>query len=220
MRINHACVDISCKRAAVDKRREAFVDFVVCFFNNLTDDVVASRGKPKCSRLTVIAEIVNNRPRVKNIRLAEAVAVIPFANLVELIRSTVVRRHFFYFVCSKSEIFAVFIIEDRIYCKVIQPTENAFFGNAENTCEETECQTLIILETAGQKITHKRDNIIVETVCVTALNWSVILINDDNSTLTVMFFQHFRQIQQRPLKVNSRKLFGHHFIVKIFLLFI
>ena len=106
------------------------------------------------------------------------------------------------FIGRETKIRSIFIIHDGIYGKIVEPTENAFLCNTENSGQKSIGQVFIILECPGKKVPHKTNDIIVEFSRITFLNWSVILIDHDDRCNSIMFFQHPRQTFQCGSKIN------------------
>ncbi|MGN1142146.1 MAG: hypothetical protein ACI4TF_13165, partial [Oliverpabstia sp.] len=48
----------------------------------------------------------------------------------------------------------------------------------------------IIFESTGEKITHKKDDIIVKMLAVFLLNRSIVFVNNDNRCSLMVFMQH------------------------------
>ena len=61
----------------------------------------------------------------------------------------------------------------------------------------------VILETAREKVTHKADNLVIETFDMSLLNGSIILVYDDNGGYTVILVEHTGKICQCTGEVNS-----------------
>ena len=71
---------------------QTVINLLVRLTKHFPDNIVAAGGDPEGPRLALVAEVVDHRPRIENLRLAEAVTV-PLANFIELIGSAVVFRH-------------------------------------------------------------------------------------------------------------------------------
>ena len=152
MRINHARVDERRERFPIDKRGQPRINLLISFCQHFSNNVVAASGHPERPRFTFVAEIVDHRPRIEDIRLAEAVAIVPLADFVVLVGGTVICRHLFDFVSGKAKIGAVLVIQHGIDGQIVHPAEDTLLGHAQNACEEAKGQMLVVLEAAGKQV--------------------------------------------------------------------
>ena len=196
LRIDHAGVDEGGEGLAVDQGGQTVINLLVCLGKHFPDNIVASGGDPEGPRLTLVAEVVDHRPRVENFRLAEAVAVVPLANLVILIGSAVVFRHLHHLVGGEAEVGAVFVVQHGVDGQVVHPAEDALLGHPQNAGEEAEGKVLIILEPAGKQVPHKPDDLVVIVLLIALLDGGVILVDDDNGRNGIVLVQHRGQVQQ------------------------
>ena len=97
LRINDASVDVRNEGFALHQQLQTLHNIRRCRSQHLADDVIASRRLPERFGTAVIIEISNNRPGIKNLGIAEKVAIIPIAELLIFIRSMIVVRHLMYF---------------------------------------------------------------------------------------------------------------------------
>jgi len=170
-----------------------------CGSQHLTDDVVASGGLPKCFGTAVIVEVSNDRPGIKNLCITEAVPIIPIAELLILIRCAVVFRHLTHFVRGETEILAITFIQDRIDLQVVQAAEDTFLGNTQDAGQETIAKVRIVLQTAGEQVSHESDDRVVKTAHMALLNGSIIFVNDDDRCDIVVLMEEQRQCPQGHL---------------------
>ena len=56
---------------------------------------------------------------------------------------------------------------------------------------------LIILQAAREKITHKKDNLVIKVLHIALLNRNIVFIYNNNRRNTIMLMQSQRQISQR-----------------------
>ena len=196
LRINHAGVDEGGEGLAVDQGGQTVINLLVRLGKHFPDNIVAAGGDPEGPRLTLVAEVVDHRPRVENLRLAEAVAVVPLANFVVLIGSAVVFRHLHHLVGGEAEVGAVFVVQHGVDGQVVHPAEDALLGHPQNAGEEAEGQVLIILEPAGKQVPHKPDDLVVIVLLIALLDGGVVLVNDDNGRNGIVLVQHSGQVQQ------------------------
>ena len=96
---------------------------------HLADNIIASGGLPERFGTTLVIEIANYRPRIKNLRPTKAIAVVPVAQLGIFFAGTVVFSHLLHFIGSKAEIFTVPVIQNGIDLQIIQSTENTLLCN-------------------------------------------------------------------------------------------
>ena len=139
--------------------------------------------------MAVVAEIANNRPGVKHIRLTETIAVVPVANLLVFFCRVIVLRHFLHFTGSKPKIFAVAFIQDGVDLQIVQSAENAFSGNTKDTGQKAETQVGIILQCAGEQVAHKADYGIIKTVQMSLLNRGIVFVDNDNRCNSIVLVQ-------------------------------
>ena len=125
----------------------------------------------------------------------------------------------FDFICRKTEVFAVFRVQNRIDCKVVQPAENAFFCYAENACKEAVCQVLIVLQSAGKQVAHKPDNFVIKALDMSLLDRRIVFVDNNNRRNTVIFVKHHRQISQSDRQLNRCSRAGKYFFyIRFFVL--
>ena len=196
LRIDHAGVDEGGEGLAVDQGGQTVINLLVRLGKHFPDNIVAAGGDPEGPRLALVAEVVDHRPRVENLRLAEAVAVVPPANFVVLIGSAVVFRHLHHLVGGEAEVGAVFVVQHGVDGQVVHPAEDALLCHPQNAGEEAEGQVLIILEPAGKQVPHKPDDLVVIVLLVALLDGGVVLVDDDNGRNGIVLVQHSGQVQQ------------------------
>ena len=83
LRIDHAGVDEGGEGLAVDQGGQTVINLLVRLGKHFPDNIVAAGGDPEGSRLALVAEVVDHRPRVENLRLAEVGAVFVVQNGVD-----------------------------------------------------------------------------------------------------------------------------------------
>ena len=197
LRVDNTRINIGQEGFALHKSVKFLVDGFIRFSKNLTDNIVATCGLPISTRLTIVAEVVDNRPGIKYLGITELISIVPRADLFVFIFCFIVLCHFLNFFGGKSKILAVFAVYNGVDGEVIKTAENAFLCYAENTREESVGEMFVILETAGEKVAHKADNFVVEPFDVSLLNRSVIFVYDDNGSDTVILVEHTGKICQR-----------------------
>lgn len=126
--INDAGIHISCNSFTLQKICQLCIDIFVSLLQNFGNDIIVAGGEPVRACLTSGAEIVDNRPRVINFGIAEAVTIVPIAQFVELIGSAVIGGHLGNFICGEAEIGVVLLVQHRIDNQIIQPAEDTFFA--------------------------------------------------------------------------------------------
>ena len=98
-----------------------------------------------------------------------------------------------YFVVGKAEILAEAVVHNGIHRQIVQPAENALLGHTKDTGEETEGQVTVVLQAAGEEVSHKQDDLIVKVTGMTLLDRGVIFINDDDRCDPMMLMEHSGQ---------------------------
>ena len=192
MRINHASINEGGERLALDKRSQSMIRLFVRLRKHFADNIIAAGRNPESSRLALIAEIVDHRPRVENLRLAEAVAVVPLANLIKFVSRTVIFCHSLYFIRRKAEVSAVLVVQHGVDGQVVHAAENALLRHPQNAGKKAERQMLIILEPARKQVSHKLDDLVVVVLLISLLNRRIILVNDDDGRNAVVLMEHCR----------------------------
>ena len=138
LRINHARVNVGTDGFPLNQEIQLLVHVVVRGRQDFPDHGIAAGRLPVCARLTLVAEIVDDRPRIEDIGVAEAIAVVPFAYFRILVFGLVILRHGLDFLVREAEVFAVSVFEDCVDLRVVQPAENALLGDLENPGQESE----------------------------------------------------------------------------------
>ena len=125
----------------------------------------------------------------------------------------------FDFICRKTEVFAVFRVQNRIDCKVVQSAENAFFCYAQNAGEKPISQVLVIFQSAGKQVAHKSDNFVIKALDMSLLDRRVVFVDDNNRRNTVIFVKHHRQISKSDRQLNRCSRAGKYFFyIRFFVL--
>lgn len=215
--INDAGIHISCNSFTLQKICQLCIDIFVSLLQNFGNDIIVAGGEPVRACLTSGAEIVDNRPRVINFGIAEAVTIVPIAQFVELIGSAVIGGHLGNFICGEAEIGVVLLVQHRIDNQIIQPAEDTFFCYAQDAGQETKGQAAIIFETAGEKPPHERNGIIVKSHQVPLLNGSVVLIYDNDGRAIIVLVQHGRKRLERRDIVGAVSSAGNNTLINGFL---
>ena len=148
LRINHAGVDVGSDGFPLNQQVQLVVHAIVRGRQNLADHGIAAGRLPVGARLAFVAEVVDDRPRIEDVGIAEAVAVVPFADLLVLVVGAVVMRHGLDLLVREAEVFAVAVVEDGVDLRVVQAAENAFLGDFEDPGQESERQMAVVLESA------------------------------------------------------------------------
>ena len=161
-RIDHIGIHISGNTLVSQQSVEIFSNFRCGRRNYLTQSVIAAGGLPEGLWHAVVRNIVNDRPGIENFRFSELVTVIPVADLLILLAGIVIGQHIFYLILGETKIPAVSIIQQGVDLQVIQAAEDALLGNSQNTGQEAIGQILVVLQTAGEKITHEIDDFLVK----------------------------------------------------------
>ena len=196
MRVDYAGVDIGDDGFAGDQGGELLIDVLVCLGNDLTNDLIAAGGQPECFWFAAAVKVVDHGPGVEDFRFAKPIAVIPFADLIILLRHRVVRRHLLHLVRGKSEVCAVLVVQNRIDGDVVESAENALLGNAKDTGEEPKGEVRVILQASGEQVAHEANDLVVVTKGMPLLDRGVVLIDDNNGCNLIMGMEHPGQIQE------------------------
>ena len=189
MRVNHACVDVGSDGFSLNQQVQLVVHAVIRGRQYLADHGIASGRLPVGTRLAFVTEVVNDRPRIEDVGIAEAVAVVPFANLLVLVVGAVVMRHGLDLLVREAEVFAVSVVEDCVDLRVVQTTENAFLGDLENPSQESERQMAVVLESTRKEVSHEVDDGIVEAPHMALMNGRVVFVHDDDRRDPVMLME-------------------------------
>ena len=148
LRVDYAGVDVGCDGFPLNQQVQLVVHAIVRGRQNLADHGIAAGRLPVGARLAFVAEVVDDRPRIEDVGIAEAVAVVPFADLLILVVGAVVMRHGLDLLVREAEVFAVAVVEDGVDLRVVQAAENAFLGDFEDPGQESERQMAVVLESA------------------------------------------------------------------------
>ena len=97
-----------------NKGGQFIIGILICFLNQLTDDIVTPSREPERFQLAAVVEIVDHRPRIEYLRTSETVAVVPVTYFIIFFRNAIVFSHLSNFIWSKAEVRAVLAVEDRI----------------------------------------------------------------------------------------------------------
>ena len=130
--IDNRGVHIRGNHLSLHQFAEIVCSLIVCLRNDLSDDAVISRGLPIGFCRAILIHIIENGPGIENVRIAKAIAVIPLADLLILIRSAVILHDVSDLVFGKAEIFTVAVFENGVYLQVVETAENAFLCHTKN----------------------------------------------------------------------------------------
>ena len=115
---------------------QTLVNFIIGIFKNLADNIIASGGLPESFRFAIVAEIIDDRPRIEYVGITEAITVVPFADLGVPITRAVILCHLPHFFRRKAEVVAVFFIENGVDFQIVQTAENTLLRYTENACQK------------------------------------------------------------------------------------
>ena len=188
--VDHIGVDVGQEGLALHQQFQPFQNVRGGAGEDFLDDVIAAGGEPEGLGSAVIAEIPNDRPGIENVGTAEAVAVVPLADLLILFRRTVVLRHLPHLVGGEAEIPAVLLVQNGIDHQIVQAAEDALLGHTEDAGKETVAQMGIVLQTAGEQVAHEADDLIVEATHMALLDGRVVLVDDDDGSHIVVGMEH------------------------------
>ena len=158
------------------------------------DDVVAAGGEPESLGTAVIAEITDDRPGIENVGVAEAVAVVPLADFLILLRCAVIPCHLPHLVSGEAEILAVLLVQDGIDHQIVQTAEDAPLCHTEDASEEAIAYVRIILQTTGEEVAHEAGGLFAEAPHMSMMDGDIVLIDDDDGCHIVVGVEHPGQI--------------------------
>ena len=76
-----------------------------------------------------------------------------------------------------------------MYFQVVQSGKNTFFGDSETPCKHRKIQTVIRLQRIAKQITDEIYHLIIISGLKRFIQWNIILIDQQDDTLTVMLLQ-------------------------------
>ena len=123
LRVDNTRINIGQEGFALHKSVKFLVNRFISFTENLTDNIVATCGLPISTRLTIVAEVVDNRPGIKYLGITELISIVPRADLFVFIFCFIVLCHFLNFFGGKSKILAVFAVYNGVDGEVITARE-------------------------------------------------------------------------------------------------
>ena len=179
------------------------IDRFICLVEDLTDNIIAAGRLPIGPCLTITAEIVNDRPGIKDICVTEPVSVVPLAQLFVFFLSMVIGCHFLNFLSGKAKVRTVLPVEYGIDCQIVQTAENTLLSDTQNAGEEAEGQMLIVFKAAGKQVSHEEDDIVIKALHVALLDRSVVFVDDNDWGGTMMFMQHLGKDPERISKLRQ-----------------
>ena len=83
LRIDNIRINICGNCLTIQKFTEILNDIGRCGADNFPDNIVAAGRLPKGSRFALVVEVIDDRPRIKDVRFAEAVTVIPLTDFIK-----------------------------------------------------------------------------------------------------------------------------------------
>ena len=211
--IDHVGIDIGQHGISLQKRVQLFIQLRRGSGHDLPDDVVGAGGHPERLEFAFLVEIIDDGPGIENITAAEAIAVIPLAQLPILVGNAVICRDLLDFLVGESKILAEALVQDRIDHQIVHPAEDALLCHPQDTGQEAIGQMRVILEAAGEEIAHKAHDIFVEALQMPLLDRRIVFVDDDDGGDPVVHMEHLGQDQQRVHHLGFGGLSGDDLLV-------
>lgn len=192
--VDHIGVDVGREGLALHQQFQPFQNVRGGAGEDFPDDVIAAGGQPECFGAAVVAEISDDRPGIENVGAAEAVTVVPLANLLIFFRCIVVPCHLPHLVGGEAEIPAILLVQNGIDHQIVQAAEDTPLCHTEDTSEEAIAYVRIVLQTTGEEVAHEAGGLFVEAPHMSMMDGDIVLIDDDDGCHIVVDMEHPGQI--------------------------
>jgi hypothetical protein len=188
---------------AAQERFDVALDLETSVDEELPDQgIAAGVGPVGLHRLILVLDVAQDGPRVVDDVAAEAVAVVPGAELIALGRGELeVAAEPIDLVLGEAEAGRVGLAQERVDLEVVEPGEHRLLGDAEDARQHALFEVGVVLQAGGEEIAEEGDDLFVLLLIGEGVvDGRVVLVDEDEGLLAGGLVEPLAQEAQGSLE--------------------